>query len=603
MNNLLAHSVIREAINCGVIEFCICPGARNSPFIFALENHPHISLETAVQDDKVMQYFELESLSMGVDHSQKVKATPIGRDYSSKDCVNLSSSTAVSRIRTYFWFEERSAAFFALGRSKISNRPVAVITTSGTAAAELLPATMEAYYTGAPLLLITADRPRRFRGTGAPQTAEQVGLFGCYASFCLDLAFDESCDLSTWSRQQPAHLNICFEEPNKSGIPFVFDFIPPATQELAVSRIIDPAPVDAFLERVNYPLVVVSTLRPESREPVCAFLEALNAPVLLEAPSGLREDPRLAHLRVTNPEKILDTAAKSGYPIDGILRIGGVPTNRLWRDLEDLEGKVGVCSINDHPFSGLSWGNIIHGDISTFFSHYHPPASKLNSSQAGRWLESDRQFHQSLLSLFAEEPYAEASLIHALSHQIPSHAMVYLGNSLPIREWDLAASLENKELSIYASRGLNGIDGQISTFLGYCSADNENWTVLGDLTALYDMAGPWILSQLNNIHATIVIINNSGGQIFNRMFSSQAFLNSHEIQFAPFASLWGLSYERWTTIPERDHSKQNRLIEIVPDPDATARFWKKLAIVHSDILHPEFPINQSCPCPHPITHK
>ncbi len=114
----LVKQLLEEVIAQGVQELCLCPGARNAPLIYPLV------------------------------HS--------------------------SQVRIYYWPEERSAAFFALGRIKATGCPVAVVTTSGTAAAELLPATMEAFYTGLPLILITADRPRRFRGTGAPQSAEQV---------------------------------------------------------------------------------------------------------------------------------------------------------------------------------------------------------------------------------------------------------------------------------------------------------------------------------------------------------------------------------------------------------------------------------------------
>jgi 2-succinyl-5-enolpyruvyl-6-hydroxy-3-cyclohexene-1-carboxylate synthase len=105
--------------------------------------------------------------------------------------------------RLFSFFDERSAAFFAIGRSKLHGAPVAVVTTSGTAVAELLPATIEAYYSGIPLILITADRPARFRGTGAPQSIEQVGIFGPYASTSLE----------TWSRNAPLHLNVEFDEP------------------------------------------------------------------------------------------------------------------------------------------------------------------------------------------------------------------------------------------------------------------------------------------------------------------------------------------------------------------------------------------------------
>ena len=158
MNTLLARKVLEEVKRVGVSEICVCPGARNAPFVTSLED-----------------------------------------------------------FKLYYWFEERSAAFFALGRSRALELPVAIITTSGTAAAELLPATMEAYYSGVSLLCITADRPKRFRGTGAPQSAEQVGLFGKYALFSQDLTQTEHCNLSEWNLTGPAHLNVCFEEPLLEG--------------------------------------------------------------------------------------------------------------------------------------------------------------------------------------------------------------------------------------------------------------------------------------------------------------------------------------------------------------------------------------------------
>ena len=103
----------------------------------------------------------------------------------------------------YTFVDERSASFFALGRAKLTGRPVAVITTSGTAVAEMLPAAIEAHYSGVPLILITADRPARYRGTGAPQAIEQEGLFGVYASR----------DAASWSRVGPLHINVEFDEP------------------------------------------------------------------------------------------------------------------------------------------------------------------------------------------------------------------------------------------------------------------------------------------------------------------------------------------------------------------------------------------------------
>lgn len=130
-NGDLALEVVSGLVRLGVREFCIAVGARNAPL--------------------------------------------------------LSSLLASQGIQIYHFFEERSAAFFALGRCMVSQEPVAIVTTSGTAAAELLPAVIEAHYQGVPLVLVTADRPRTYRGTGAPQSIEQVGLFGSYASPTLDI--------------------------------------------------------------------------------------------------------------------------------------------------------------------------------------------------------------------------------------------------------------------------------------------------------------------------------------------------------------------------------------------------------------------------------
>ena len=142
-----AARLIDELRAIGVAELCVCAGSRNSPLLVVLGS----------RDD----------------------------------------------VRLFSFVDERSAAFFAIGRIKSHGSPVAVVTTSGTAVAELLPATVEAYYSGMPLILVSADRPARFRGTAAPQSIEQEGIFGVYAETSLE----------SWSRARPLHINIEFDEP------------------------------------------------------------------------------------------------------------------------------------------------------------------------------------------------------------------------------------------------------------------------------------------------------------------------------------------------------------------------------------------------------
>lgn len=481
------------------------------------------------------------------------------------------------RLTTYYWPEERSAAFFALGRSKLTRQPVAIVTTSGTAAAELLPATMEAFYTGIPLILITADRPQIFRGSGAPQSAEQVGLFGHYVQFCLDINPRTPCHLEKWHKKKPIHLNVCLEEPQKQP-KFTSKELWFKEKEIDEESFDDKAQVmlNQFFKQVKNPLIIVSTLRIEVCERVAKFLLALEIPVMLEGVSGLREDPRLQQMSIHRTDKILETAEEAGYPIDGVLRIGGVPTHRIWRDLEYLENKIKVCTLSEQPFSGLSWTRCVAEVPLDSFLKTYIPVKRFGLQGAEKWLKQENIFKEKLLELFDEERDAEPSLMHFLSKIIPLDAHVYLGNSLPIRHWDMAALRENKQWLINANRGVNGIDGQISTFLGLCRPKIDNWGIFGDLTALYDMAGFWILPQLQDFSVKVVIVNNGGGKIFERMYPYREMLNEHHLSFRPLAEMWNLNYVCLNHL-DNPNFNARQMIEIVPDEEATNRFWTKYA--------------------------
>jgi 2-succinyl-5-enolpyruvyl-6-hydroxy-3-cyclohexene-1-carboxylate synthase len=334
--------------------------------------------------------------------------------------------------------------------------------------------------------------------------------------------------------------------------------------------------LEEFLRQTHYPLIVVGTLPKSAQQAALDFILKLGLPVYLEAVSGLREEPRLAHLKVSYTYAVWKEAASAGYPIDGILRLGGIPTFRPWRDLEDKQDKIAVCSISHLPFTGLSGGDLYYGRLEELLPSL-ALEQKRSSYACEEWLMCDKACKQLLYDLFAEEPSAESSLVHFLSKIILPNSLIYLGNSLPIREWDLAAVRENKKWEVFASRGINGIDGQISTFLGLCNPGQENWGIVGDLTALYDLVGPWILKQLSDIKVNLVIINNRGGQIFSRMFPQhEQFLNKHSLDFEPLAKFWGMEYERWSIVPQATSSTKNsKLIEIVPDLVATERFWSK----------------------------
>lgn len=458
------------------------------------------------------------------------------------------------------WYEERSAGFYTLGLVKQSRQPAVVITTSGTAAAELLPALIEAHYLQLPLIAITADRPKRFRESGAPQCIEQPDLFSCYSSYSEDLTMeDEPSFLTAWERNGPLHLNICLEDPRG-------ELKAPTTQTPNWTLHSNPQSIDDFLESTSLPFVIVSGLAENEQEPVSQFLQRLGAPAYFEAPSGLRENPALQSIAIRNIEKIWK------QPIDGVLRIGSVPTLRPWRDLDDKEGELPVLSLTSAPFPGLHWGDCCVLPLESL-AEKKIPAKAFDFSQ---WQQLDKILTSKKDNLYKKYPSAEPSLIHSLSNIIPSQALVYLGNSLPIREWDLAASFNQPHPKVACNRGANGIDGQISTFFGMCESIVPSWGIFGDLTALYDMAAFWILNQKENHHPQIVIINNGGGQIFKRMYREEIFLNRHNIQFESLAKLWNIHYQLWKKIPNNYTAYQTSLIEIVPDENETQLFWEEV---------------------------
>lgn len=420
-----------------------------------------------------------------------------------------------SDARLYSFVDERSAAFFAIGRAKLHGKPVAIVTTSGTAAAELLPAAIEAFYAGIPLVLITADRPARYRGTGAPQAIEQVGLFGVYAETSLE----------TWSRRRPLHLNVELEELGATA-----------------------PPVRTVAMRGDKPLIVIGGLAEQHRQRVREFVRRANAPTYAEALSGLREDPALP--LITAGERMIARAT-----FDHVIRIGNVPALRFWRDLDERD--TPVVHFSELPFPGLTRGEV----------HPIDALPDLQGERDEDFFARDREQAARFARILDDEPESELAMIRALSRELADDTRVYLGNSLPIREWDLAASREPRGFAYDANRGANGIDGQLSTFLGWADPSRDNVCLLGDLTTLYDLNAPWIVPHLGHARFRIVVVNNGGGRIFGRVAALRALdpalreriiENAHELRFEAWASMFGIG-----------------ITELRPDAEASKRVWQR----------------------------
>jgi len=509
----LIQAVLRLLAEVGVREICVAAGARNAPAIAAL----------------------LESRN----------------------------------VKLWNFFEERSAAFFALGRVRATGRPVAVLTTSGTAAAELLPALVEAYYQALPLVAFTADRPKAYRGTGAPQAIEQANLFGPYTPTTWDLDLtSEIPPASTAQLNAPLHLNLCLDEPLATRVPGIdFDMTPPARP----SAVAAPPPDLTAFQKATRPVVLAAGLSPTEAAEVAPFLLALNAPIVAEATSNFWQNPLLSSRLWPASE-----AALAQLHPSHVLRLGSVPTSRWWRDLEDRPD-IPVINVSRAPFPGLARRvNVC--------LHPWSVLADLPRTPCRSPLPKPHSFQT-----FPSLPRAEPVLLHALQSAFASNSLVFLGNSLPIREINDSPTASALGITFHANRGANGIDGLISTWLGLCAdaSPADAWLILGDLSALYDLAGPWILPQLGARRRFLVVVNNGGGKIFSRVPGLRALPeparalieNHHTLSFKPLADLWSLSHtviastEDITAFHSRDFDGGTHLIELRPDPEQTEAFW------------------------------
>lgn len=459
-------------------------------------------------------------------------------------------------------FDERSAAFFALGMTRRSGVPTAVVTTSGTAVAELLPAVIEAHYSQLPLVLLTADRPPSFRGSGAPQAIEQPEIFGSYVSASIDLTGDnlEDGDLS-WDGCTPLHINICFDEPR--GEPVAGEVAPitislePVIQDPKTT----PPPI------LKNPLVILGDLDETERSRVVDFLGSSGISFWAEATSGLREHPDLLPRRISNEHWIPELNPSE------VIRIGGIPSLRFWRDLE-TQPDILVLNYSRRKFTGLARTvNLRHFPLESL-------GDLAGNITASREMPAPGDSPQDLIAMFDRHPGSEPAVMHRLSRIIPSESQVFLGNSLPIREWNLAATTEIPHPHCQANRGANGIDGEVSSFLGQCAGFPEGWGIFGDLTSLYDLNALYLAEQLQGISIRIVVLNNRGGHIFSRLPSMRGLddwvLNRHRADFRGWADLWKVGFARWN--PEDPEwkipSEEFSIIEIEIDQSRSEDFWK-----------------------------
>lgn len=498
-------------------------------------------------------------------------------------------------LRLRVRIDERSAGFLAIGLAVETRTPVLVITTSGTAVAELHPAVLEAAHSGVPLILLTADRPAELLGIGANQTTRQAGLFGT-AARGIDVAApeeggDHAAAASALAAEVldgiagPVHVNLAFRDPLSA--PVTLPDVEPGVWKPA------PPSVDTLELRPRPGTVVVAGSG--AGEQAESAARALGAPLLAEVASGARFGPNLV-----SAYRELIVAGNFGDRIERVV-VFGHPT--LSREVPALIERAGVETVVVRS-SGIDDYNPGHR-VQTFADAVtiadDPAAVEAERSWVGRWvavsrkaLEQDEPIGAALTDDYAERaafardalselraPVTRRALVEAVWQVSWPHDRLVLGASRLIRELDRVAP--GKRIPVHANRGLAGIDGTISTATGIALASQDGdderpgitRVLLGDLSLLHDAGS--LLSGVGEPRPRMQVIvgNDHGGTIFDGLevaatadpeLIDRVLLTPQSVDLAALASAYGWEYRhvanRGELAPALTPSADRVLIEV-----------------------------------------
>ncbi len=496
------------------------------------------------------------------------------------------------RVEVHVQLDERSSGFLALGAAKATGRPAIVATTSGTAAAELLPAVVEASQSRVPLMVLTADRPPRVRGTGANQTIVQPDLFGGYVKASIDLPVPSTAGQEAWWRQAahealqtmagdpigPVHLNCPFEEPltPSSEIPTTVTAEEPFTWPARPVAELDPDEGDRLARLVSGTRgAVVFGGQPRHLFGEGHFwAELLGWPVLAEPTSGARQPGS----SLAAGQAMIQGPWVETYRPEVVIQFGAHPTGRATQRFVASAEHVVVADrwhLDPDPDRLASWrlavdpealpdalarGPFVQGGIGVAPTGPHP-SEEIEDPWHGRidpapdewrdaWSEGDLRARRTMDALMDgwEEPF-EPRIARDVAGWAPAGGGLFVGNSTPIRDLDLAMR-PREHLTVMANRGASGIDGLVSTALGVSVAGpGPVIALVGDLSFLHD-AGAVLWNATRDVDLIVVVVNNGGGHVFSLLPQRdlpehrELFVTPHAVDIGGLCEAAGAGHER-----------------------------------------------------------
>ncbi len=509
-------------------------------------------------------------------------------------------------------FDERGLAFMALGHARATGKPAVIITTSGSAVANLFPAVCEAAMDEVPLIILSADRPPELRNCGANQAMDQINFFGTYARWFVDLpcpkagisprtliaALNKAVRLATLGHPGPVHLNQMFREP-----------LHPETQRDGATAWLKKATAMLMRERsFTFPSAVmrqgrlddvVSLVASAKRGIVVAgaarnvdesramrqVANTLGWPLLPDIRSGLRLGEwheQVIHMA----DQVLLKKTTSLQP-DVVLHMGGRVTSKRIMHLmrQGIVAHVSASILPVDPDHAVRKRLVMALDE---FAAALPSRTRTPASWLATWTRRNEAVAAAWKSLAVQSAgLTEPAVAAMASHSVGSSDALYLASSMPVRDMDMYGLAGGADVVVVANRGVSGIDGTIASAIGFARGSGKPVTLItGDLALLHDM-NSLALVRHAGVPVRIILLNNNGGGIFSFLPVASAprhfekvFGTPHQLgNFHDVAAQFSLGYVRPSTRADFVHAwrrKGHMLIEVQTGRDENLRIHRKI---------------------------
>jgi 2-succinyl-5-enolpyruvyl-6-hydroxy-3-cyclohexene-1-carboxylate synthase len=519
---------VDELARVGIRHVCVCPGSRSTPLAIKLARHPD--------------------------------------------------------IKVWMHLDERSAAYFGLGLACALRAPVGLVATSGTAAANFLPAIVEAFLARVPLVVLTADRPHELRDVGAPQTIDQLRLYGQHVKWFFDLPEPElrpdhvrlvrtlaarAVATAVAEPAGPVHLNWPFREPlvpQPAEVAAVWGARPLGSPyvEVQSGRLAPPAELVSRLARELSALprgVIVCgpDSDPDLPRALARLAERLGYPVLADPLSGVRWGGHDRSLVIDAYDAFLrhaPTAEELAPQV--VLRLGALPTSKPLLQYLEAQSSAGAKHIlvdagGWREPTGLA-SAVLHIDArllcNALADAFVRPAEP---EWSAHWLSLNAAARQAMADCLNQmDELFEGKIFAELASALPDGAVLFAGNSMPVRDVDTFLAGGAQALRCMSNRGANGIDGVVSSALGASAAvTGPVVLVIGDISFYHDLNG-LLAARKHDLDLLVVLVNNDGGGIFSFLAQAESaseefemlFGTPHGLQFRPFVEGYGGRFVR-----------------------------------------------------------